>query len=258
MAIPFIGALVSTVGTIISKAPTWLPIVIEAGKALLPVAMDKIKSWLSGDEKENLTSELSQSESFDAQKASIAEIQQIRGLISQYKNASLQKIDDFAGQIVDGFFEKVFSDFGELFGEIDENIAKDMRSGANYHFGKAKENLRQNIMSQISFDNEKLAEILRGDSSEDKKHKLDSFIDSVNANALRGFQNELENSLNAVFELAKQKLNGKLEGIKSSAEKSVRFLEDFQNSPDKLAKEAQQITLAKSIAIDSAMLKAIG
>lgn len=255
MAIPLIGALVSAGKAIITKA---LPYVIEAGKALLPVVVDKFIDWFSGDAKENLTSELSQSESFDAQKASIAEIQQIRGIISQYKNTSLQKIDDWTGQIIDGFFEKVFSDFGALFGEIDENIAKDMRSGANYHFGKAKENLRQNIMSQISFDNELLAEILRDDSGEGKKQRVDKFIDLVNANALREFQNELENSLNAIFELAKQKLNGKLLGIKSSAEKSVRFLEDYQNSLDKKAKEAQQITLAKSIAIDSAMLKAIG
>lgn len=255
MAIPFIGALISAGKAIITKA---LPYVIEVGKAALPIIVDKFREWFSSDDKEKLTSELAQSESFDAQKASIAEIQQIRSIISQYKNASLQKVDDWTGQIIDGFFEEIFSRFSALFGEIDENIAKDMRSGANYHFGKAKENLRQNIMSQISFDNEKLAEILRSDSGEGKKQRVDSFIDSVNANALREFQNELENSLNAVFELAKQKLNGKLEGIKSSAEKSVRFLEDFQNSPDKLAKEAQQITLAKSIAIDSAMLKAIG
>lgn len=253
MAIPFISiAAAKTLGGKI------LPYVIEVGKAILPVVVDKFKDWFSGDAKENLTSELSQSESFDAQKASIAEIQQIRGIISQYKNASLQKIDDWTGQIIDGFFEKVFSDFGALFGEIDENIAKDMRQGANYHFGKAKENLRQNIMSQISFDNELLAEILRDDSGEGKKQRVDKFIDSINANALRELQNELENSLNAIFELAKQKLNGKLLGIKSSAEKSVRFLEDYQNSPDKKAKEAQQITLAKSIAIDNAMLKAIG
>lgn len=245
-----VGKVVKKAGPIIEKVATYLPLVTEG--------INAIKGWFSSDDKEKLTSELAQSQSFDAQNASISEIQQIRGVISQYKNASLQKIDDFTGQIIGGFFEKVFSEFGALFGEIDENIAKDMRQSANYHFNKAKENLRQNIMSQISFDNAKLAEILRDDSSEGKKQKVDSFIDSVNANALRGFQNELENSLNTIFELAKQKLNGKLEGIKSSAEKSVRFLEDFQNSPDKKAKEAQQIALAKSIAINSAMLKAIG
>ena len=255
MAIPILGAIFSVGKAIITKA---LPYVIEVGKVALPIIVDKFKEWFSSDEKEKLSNELAQSESFDAQNASIAEIQQIRSIISQYKNASLQKVDDWTGQIIDGFFEEIFSRFSALFGEIDENIAKDMRSGANYHFGKAKENLRQNIMSQISFDNETLAEILRDDSGKGKKQRVDSFIDSINANALREFQNELENSLNAIFELAKQKLNGKLEGIKSSAEKSVRFLENFQNSPDKLAKEAQQITLAKSIAIDSAMLKAIG
>ncbi len=245
-----VGKVVKKAGPIIEKVATYLPIITTG--------INTIKGWFSSDEKEKLINELSQSQSFDAQNASIAEIQQIRSIISQYKNASLQKIDDFTGQIIGGFFEEVFSKFGEIFGEIDENIAKDMRSGANYHFSKAKENLRQNIMSQISFDNEKLAEILRDDSGEGKKQKVDSFIDSINANALREFQNELENSLNAIFELAKQKLNGKLEGIKSSAQKSVRFLEDFQNSPDKKAKEAQQIALAKSIAIDSATLKAIG
>ena len=233
-----------------------LPYAIQAGAALIPIAISKLKDWIFGDDSKQLANELSQSGVFDAQKASIAEIQQIRGIISNYKNSSLQKLDDSAEQIVSGFSKMLdFSD--ELFKDIDENIARDMRQSAKYHFNRAKENLRSGITSQISFDNESLSKILMEDSGEGKRKKVESFINDTNANALRSFQNELENALNTAFELTKQKLGAKLEGIKSSAEKSVKFLENYQNSPDKLGKEAKQIALAKSIATNQVALNAL-
>ena len=249
MALPAtIGAVVTAGATALKTLGTkLLPYVVEGCKALIPVVVNKLAEWISGDDRNQLANELSQSESFDAQKASIAEIQQMRGIISNYKNSSLQKLDSGADEIVSGF-SKMFDFSEELFGDIDENIARDMRESAKYHFNKAKENLRSSIISQISFDNESLSKILMEDSGEGKRQKVEAFIDDINANALRNFQSELENALNAVFELTKQKLSAKLEGIKSSAEKSVRFLEGYQNSPDKLGKEAQQIALAKSIA----------
>lgn len=233
-----------------------LPYSIQAGAALIPIAISKLKDWISGDDSKQLANELSQSGVFDAQKASIAEIQQIRGIISNYKNSSLQKLDDSAEQIVSGF-SKMFDFSDELFKDIDENIARDMRQSAKYHFNKAKENLRSGITSQISFDNESLSKILMEDSGEGKRKKVESFINDTNANALRSFQNELESALNTAFELTKQKLGAKLEGIKSSAQKSVKFLENYQNSLDKLGKEAQQIALAKSIATNQVALNAL-
>lgn len=253
MAYPIIGALFGMAKTIGTKL---LPYAIQAGAALIPIAISKLKDWISGNDSKQLANELSQSESFDATKASIAEIQQIRGIISNYKNSSLQKLDDSAEQIVSGFSKMLdFSD--ELFKDIDENIARDMRQSAKYHFNRAKENLHSGIISQISFDNESLSKILMEDSGEGKRKKVERFINDTNANALRSFQNELENALNASFELTKQKLSAKLEGIKSSAEKSVRFLENYQNSPDKLGKEAQQIALAKSIATNQVAINAL-
>lgn len=255
MALPaIIGAAVSALKTIGTKL---LPYVVEAGKTLIPVVVNKLADWISGDDSKQLANELSQSESFDAQKASIAEIQQIRGIISNYKNSSLQKLDDSTEQIVSGF-SKMFDFSDELFRDIDENIARDMRQSAKYHFNRAKENLRSSIISQISFDNESLSKILMEDSGEGKRKKVENFINDINANALRSFQNELENALNASFELTKQKLSAKLEGIKSSAEKSIRFLENYQNSPDKLGKEAKQIALAKSIATNQVAVSKLG
>ena len=253
MAFPIIGALLGVAKTIGTKL---LPYAIQAGVALIPIAISKLKDWIFGDDSKQLANELSQSGVFDAQKASIAEIQQIRGIISNYKNSSLQKLDDSAEQIVSGF-SKILDFSDELFKDIDENIARDMRQSAKYHFNKAKENLRSGITSQISFDNESLSKILMEDSGEGKRKKVESFINDTNANALRSFQNELENALNTAFELTKQKLGAKLEGIKSSAEKSVKFLENYQNSPDKLGKEAKQITLAKSIATNQVALNAL-
>lgn len=248
-----IGTLLGVAKTIGTKL---LPYAIQAGAALIPIAISKLKDWIFGDDSKQLANELSQSGVFDAQKASIAEIQQIRGIISNYKNSSLQKLDDSAEQIVSGFSKMLdFSD--ELFKDIDENIARDMRQSAKYHFNRAKENLRSGITSQISFDNESLSKILMEDSGEGKRKKVESFINDTNANALRSFQNELENALNTAFELTKQKLGAKLEGIKSSAEKSVKFLENYQNSPDKLGKEAKQIALAKSIATNQVALNAL-
>lgn len=254
MAIPLIGALVGLGKVILGKT---LPYIVAAGGTILNAAAKRLGEWISGDDRNQLASELSQSESFDAQTASIAEIQQMRGIISNYKNSSLQKLDSGADEIVGGF-SKMFDFSEKLFGDIDENIARDMRESAKYHFNKAKENLRSSIISQISFDNESLSKILMEDSGEGKRQKVENFIDDINANALRNFQNELENALNAVFELTKQKLSAKLEGIKSSAEKSVRFLEGYQNSPDKLGKEAQQIALAKSIATNQVALSKLG
>lgn len=248
-----IGTLLGAAKTIGTKL---LPYAIQAGVALIPTAISKLKDWIFGNDSKQLANELSQSESFDATKASIAEIQQIRGIISNYKNSSLQKLDDSAEQIVSGFSKMLdFSD--ELFKDIDENIARDMRQSAKYHFNKAKENLRSGITSQISFDNESLSKILMEDSGEGKRKKVESFINDTNANALRSFQNELENALNTAFELTKQKLGAKLEGIKTIAEKSVKFLENYQNSPDKLGKEAQQIALAKSIATNQVAINAL-
>lgn len=253
MAYSIIGALLGVAKTIGKKL---LPYAIAAGGALISAAAKRLGEWISGNDSKQLANELSQSESFDATKASITEIQQIRGIISNYKNSSLQKLDDSAEQIVSGFSKMLdFSD--ELFKDIDENIARDMRQSAKYHFNRAKENLRSQIISQISFDNESLSKILMEDSGEGKRKKVESFINDTNANALRSFQNELENALNTVFELTKQKLGAKLEGIKSSAEKSVKFLENYQNSPDKLGKEAKQITLAKSIATNQVAINAL-
>lgn len=248
-----IGTLLGAAKTIGAKL---LPYAIQAGAALIPIAISKLKDWIFGNDSKQLANELSQSESFDAQKASIAEIQHIRGIISNYKNSSLQKLDDSAEQIVSGF-SKMFDFSDELFKDIDENIARDMRQSAKYHFNKAKENLRSQIISQISFDNESLSKILMEDSGEGKRKKVESFINDTNANALHSFQNELENALNTAFELTKQKLSAKLEGIKSSAQKSVKFLENYQNSPDKLGKEVQQIALAKSIATNQVALNAL-
>lgn len=233
-----------------------LPYAIQAGAALIPIAISKLKDWIFGDDSKQLANELSQSGVFDATKASIAEIQQIRGIISNYKNSSLKKLDDSAEQIVSGF-SKILDFSDELFKDIDENIARDMRQSAKYHFNRAKENLRSQIISQISFDNESLSKILMEDSGEDKRKKVENFINDINANALRSFQNKLENALNTAFELTKQKLGAKLEGIKSSAQKSVKFLENYQNSPDKLGKEAKQIALAKSIATNQVALNAL-
>ncbi len=252
--IPILGALAGLGKVILGKT---LPYIVAAGGTILNAAANRLADWISGDDSKQLANELSQSESFDAQKASIAEIQQIRGIISNYKNSSLQKLDDSAEQIVSGF-SKMFDFSDELFKDIDENIARDMRQSAKYHFNKAKENLRSQIISQISFDNESLSKILMEDSGEGKRKKVESFINDINANALRSFQNELENALNTAFELTKQKLSAKLEGIKSSAEKSVKFLENYQNSPDKLGKEAQQIALAKSIATNQVALSKLG
>ena len=253
--IPILGPIVAGLATLATKTlPT---IVREVGKVLIPVVANKLGEWISGKDKEQFEYELSQSESFDAQKASIAEIQQIRGIISNYKNSSLQKLDDSADEIVSGF-SKMFDFSDELFRDIDENIAIDMRQSAKYHFNRAKENLRSSIISQISFDNESLSKILMEDSGEGKRKKVENFINDINANALRSFQNELENALNASFELTKQKLSAKLEGIKSSAEKSIRFLENYQNSPDKLGKEAKQIALAKSIATNQVAVSKLG
>lgn len=248
-----IGTLLGVAKTIGTKL---LPYAIQAGAALIPIAISKLKDWIFGDDSKQLANELSQSGVFDATKASIAEIQQIRGIISNYKNSSLQKLDDSAEQIVSGF-SKMFDFSDELFKDIDENIARDMRQSAKYHFNKAKENLRSGITSQISFDNESLSKILMEDSGEGKRKKVERFINDTNANALRSFQNELENALNTAFELTKQKLGAKLEGIKSSAQKSVKFLENYQNSPDKLGKEAKQIALAKSIATNQVALNAL-
>lgn len=249
-----LGTLIGLGKTILTKT---LPYVIKAGKALIPTAVNKLGEWIFGKDKEQFEYELSKSESFDAQKASIAEIQQIRGIISNYKNSSLQKLDDSAEQIVSGF-SKMFDFSDEVFRDIDENIAIDMRQSAKYHFNRAKENLHSSIISQISFDNESLSKILMEDSGEGKRKKVEAFINDINANALRSFQNELENALNASFELTKQKLSAKLEGIKSSAEKSIRFLENYQNSPDKLGKEAKQIALAKSIATNQVAVSKLG
>ena len=233
-----------------------LPRVVEAGKKLISGVLHKLADWISSDDSKQLADKLSKEGVFDATKASIAEIQQIRGIISNYKNSSLQKLDDSAEQIVSGFSKMLdFSD--ELFKDIDENIARDMCQSAKYHFNRAKENLRSSIISQISFDNESLSKILMEDSGEGKRKKVEAFINDTNANALRSFQNELENALNVSFELTKQKLSAKLEGIKSSAEKSIRFLENYQNSPDKLGKEAQQIALAKSIATNQVAINVL-
>lgn len=259
MAFPaIIGAVAATAATTAIKTigKKLLPRVVKAGKTLISGVLHKLADWISSNDSKQLANELSQSESFDATKASIAEIQQIRGIISNYKNSSLQKLDDSAEQIVSGF-SKMFDFSDELFRDIDENIARDMRQSAKYHFNKAKENLRSQIISQISFDNESLSKILMEDSGEGKRKKVERFINDTNANALRSFQNELENALNAAFELTKQKLSAKLEGIKSSAEKSVKFLENYQNSPNKLGKEAQQIALAKSIATNQVALNAL-
>ena len=250
MAFPIIGTLLGVAKTIGTKL---LPYAIATGGTIINAAANKLADWISGDDSKQLANELSQSESFDAQKASIAEIQQIRGIISNYKNSSLQKLDDSAEQIVSGF-SKMFDFSDELFKDIDENIARDMRQSAKYHFNKAKESLHSSIISQISFDNESLSKILMEDSGEGKRKKVENFINDTNANALRSFQSELENALNASFELTKQKLSTKLEGIKSSAQKSIRFLENYQNSPDKLGKEARQIALAKSIATNQVAL----
>ena len=252
--IPILGALAGLGKVILGKT---LPYIVAAGGTILNAAANRLADWISSKDKEQFEYELSQSESFDAQKASIAEIQQIRGIISNYKNSSLQKLDDSAEQIVSGF-SKMFDFSDELFKDIDENIARDMRQSAKYHFNRAKENLRSSIISQISFDNESLSKILMEDSGEGKRKKVENFINDINANALRSFQNELENALNASFELTKQKLSAKLEGIKSSAEKSIRFLENYQNSPDKLGKEAQQIALAKSIATNQVAVSKLG
>lgn len=253
MALPFIGALAGLGKVILGKT---LPYIVAAGGTIINAAAKRLGEWISGDDSKKLANELSQGV-FDPTKASIAEIQKRREDISNYKNSSLQKLDDSAEQIVSGF-SKMFDFSDELFKDIDENIARDMRQSAKYHFNRAKENLRSQIISQISFDNESLSKILMEDSGEGKRKKVETFINDINANALRSFQNELENALNASFELTKQKLSAKLEGIKSSAQKSVKFLENYQNSPDKLGKEAQQIALAKSIATNQVALNALG
>ena len=252
--IPILGALAGLGKVILGKT---LPYIVAAGGTILNAAANRLAEWISGDDSKQLANELSKEGVFDATKASIAEIQQIRGIISNYKNSSLQKLDDSTEQIVSGF-SKMFDFSDELFKDIDENIAIDMRQSAKYHFNRAKENLRSSIISQISFDNESLSKILMEDSGEGKRKKVENFINDINANALRSFQNELENALNASFELTKQKLSAKLEGIKSSAEKSIRFLENYQNSPDKLGKEAKQIALAKSIATNQVAVSKLG
>ena len=108
-----------------------------------------------------------------------------------------------------------------------------------------------------SFDNEKLQEILRQTSGEQKAQNLDEFINSINANALRSFQNELEKGLNLAFLFVRKRLTGRLDTIRVMSEQGVGFLQEYQGITDKLGKEKQQITLAKDIAMNLVCLSGI-
>lgn len=140
---------------------------------------------------------------------------------------------------------------------MDENLAYDMKRNATRHFDEAIQTLICQISTQISFDNEKLQEILRQTSGEQKAQNLDKFINSINANALRSFQNELEKGLNSAFLFVRKRLTGRLDTIRVMSEQGVGFLQEYQGITDKLGKEKQQITLAKDIAMNLVCLSGI-
>gem|GEM_PF-6433800 len=175
--------------------------------------------------------------------------------MSQYKNQALQKADDGAKQIVSDF-ESVFEKFGELFKDMDKDLATDMQNASRRCFDMAKERLKQIISSQISLDNKSFADIL-SQSGEQKSAKLSDFIDETNANALRSFQNELENGLNSAFDFTRERLVGKLNAIKAASEQVVRFLQEQQKNYDKDGKEKGQNVLGLDIARLQSVSKAL-
>lgn len=245
-----LSAVISALKTII---PTLKPILKEGLKIAIPIAMDKLKEWFSA--KPNLP-EVESGKSFDASKARIDELLQMRKSIATYKNDTLRRVSKGIDEIIGGF-KNTFKEFGKKFEGIDENLVVDMQDSSLRYFDRAKERLKQTINTQISFENESFAGILRQESGGQKTHDLFVLINATKAKALHEFQNELENGLNSVFKLVNERLVGKLNSTKAMTEQGVRFLQEYQNATDKLGKEKQQIELAKDIAINSAYLNAL-
>ncbi len=232
------------------------PYLKEIGVAVLVNGAKRLQSWLFSDDKKLIVQEIGQSETFDTQKASVAELKQRFESLNAYKNKALQGANESIKSMANDF-ENIFEKFGELFKDMDENLAYDMKRNATRHFDEAIQTLIYQISTQISFDNEKLQEILRQTSGEQKAQNLDKFINSVNANALRSFQNELEKGLNSAFLFVRKRLTGRLDTIKVMSEQGVGFLQEYQGITDKLGKEKQQITLAKDIAMNLVCLSGI-
>lgn len=232
------------------------PYLKEIGVAVLVNGAKRLQSWLFSDDKKLVVQEIGQSETFDTQKASVAELKQGFESLNDYKNKALQGANESIKSIANDF-ENIFEKFGELFKDMDKNLAYDMKRNATRHFDEAIQTLICQISTQISFDNEKLQEILRQTSGEQKAQNLDKFINSINANALRSFQNELEKGLNLAFLLVRKRLTGRLDTIRVMSEQGVSFLQEYQSITDKLGKEKQQITLAKDIAMNLVCLSGI-